>query len=113
MFENPREGRFALSCHGPSAAASSAGVAVLDFDHDGWMDFALPTGDTRRFRPYSLAKQSGARILMRVPLPATNWVRAFGVAAFDYDNDGWVDLVAVGETADGKGEVQALPQSRS
>ncbi len=39
-------------------------------------------------------------------LPKTNWVRAFGVAAIDYDNDGWVDLVAVGETKDGKGEVR-------
>jgi hypothetical protein len=28
------------------------------------------------------------------------------VAAFDYDNDGWVDLVAVGETTDGRGEVR-------
>ena len=39
-------------------------------------------------------------------LPETNWVNAYGVAAFDYDNDGWVDLVAVGETKDGKGEVR-------
>ena len=31
---------------------------------------------------------------------------AFGVAAFDYDNDGWVDLVAVGETKEGKGEIK-------
>ena len=39
-------------------------------------------------------------------LPQTNWVRAYGVVAFDYDNDGWVDLAAVGETKDGKGEVR-------
>ena len=43
-----------------------------------------------------------------VTLPATNWVRGWGVAAFDYDNDGWVDLAAVGETADGRGEVRLL-----
>jgi hypothetical protein len=42
----------------------------------------------------------------QVPLPETNWFRAYGVAAFDYDNDGWVDLVAVGETKDGKGEIK-------
>ena len=41
-----------------------------------------------------------------VKLPETNWVKAYGVAAFDYDNDGWVDLVAVGETKEGKGEVR-------
>ena len=39
-------------------------------------------------------------------LPTFGWIRGFGVAAFDYDNDGWVDLAAVGETADGKGEVR-------
>src|SRR5208282_666452 len=39
-------------------------------------------------------------------LPVINWARAYGVAAIDYDNDGWVDLVAVGETKDGKGEVR-------
>ncbi len=32
--------------------------------------------------------------------------RAYGVAAFDYGNDGWVDIVAVGETKDGKGEIR-------
>jgi len=42
----------------------------------------------------------------QVPMPATNWVRAFGVATIDYDNDGWIDLVAVGETAEGRGEVR-------
>jgi hypothetical protein len=42
----------------------------------------------------------------QVKLPETSWVRAYGVAAFDYDNDGWVDLVAVGETKEGKGEVR-------
>jgi hypothetical protein len=41
-----------------------------------------------------------------VKLPETNWRAAYGIAAFDYDNDGWVDLVAVGETKDGKGEVR-------
>ena len=43
-----------------------------------------------------------------VELPKPNWNSAWGVAAFDYDNDGWVDLVAVGETKDGKGEVRLL-----
>ena len=42
----------------------------------------------------------------QVPLPKVDWARAYGVAAIDYDNDGWVDLVAVGETKDGKGEVR-------
>ena len=35
-----------------------------------------------------------------------NWVRGWGVAAIDYDNDGWIDLVTASETADGKGEIR-------
>jgi hypothetical protein len=33
-------------------------------------------------------------------------VRGWGVAAIDYDNDGWIDLVTASETADGKGEIR-------
>jgi len=79
------------------------GIAALDFDHDGWMDFAL----TELGSPaLSLWRNNHGKSFEQVKLPETNWVRAFGVAAFDYDNDGWVDLVAVGETKDGKGEVR-------
>src|SRR6201993_1497724 len=39
-------------------------------------------------------------------LPKADLDVAYGIAAIDYDNDGWVDLVAVGETKDGKGEIK-------
>jgi hypothetical protein len=42
----------------------------------------------------------------QVKLPDTNWSHAYGIAAFDYDNDGWVDLVAVGETKEGKAGIK-------
>jgi tetratricopeptide (TPR) repeat protein len=103
IFENPREGKFIARQPWLAPAPTLAfGVAVLDFDHDGWMDLAfthsgVPALTLRRnnhgkFEPFSF--------------PVTNWVHAWGVAAIDYDNDGWVDLVAVGETKDGKGEVR-------
>ena len=76
------------------------GVAVLDFDHDGWMDLAF----THSATPALTLWRNHRGKFETVSLPATNWVHAWGVAAIDYDNDGWVDLVAVGETKDGKGE---------
>ena len=71
------------------------GVAVLDFDHDGWMDLAFThEGDPS----ITLWRNNHGKNFEPVNLPVPKWFRAFGIAAFDYDNDGWVDLVAVGET---------------
>ncbi len=103
IFENPREGAFPKRDSWAAAMPGSAlGVAVLDFNHDGWMDLAF----THSVAPGLTLWRNHQGKFEQVPLPATNWVRAFGVAAFDYDDDGWVDLVAVGETADGRGEIK-------
>jgi tetratricopeptide (TPR) repeat protein len=103
LFKNPREGRFFRDPWPSVFSAPTAGVAVLDFDHDGWMDLAF----THMGKPgLTLWRNNHGKTFDRVQLPETNWVRAFGVAAIDYDNDGWVDLVAVGETKEGKGEVR-------
>ena len=92
IFENPREGKFKerqfWTEHPPSV-----GVAVLDFDHDGWMDLAFTHQDSPAI---TLWRNNHGRSFEQVTLPKTNWARAYGVAAIDYDNDGWVDLVAVG-----------------
>ncbi len=104
LYENPREGKFiARGLWSPPMASASSGIAVLDFDHDGWMDLAFTHPDPECI---TLWRNNHGKSFERVELPETNWVRAFGVAAIDYDNDGWVDLVAVGETKDGKGEVR-------
>ncbi|HEX6502253.1 MAG TPA: FG-GAP-like repeat-containing protein [Terriglobales bacterium] len=104
IFENPREGKFLARTPWPSAVPNPVlGTAVLDFDHDGWMDIAFTSN---RARGLTLWRNRQAKSFDPVTLPATNWARAWGVAALDYDNDGWIDLAAVGETKDGKGEIK-------
>ena len=103
LFINPREGKFPQQPWAAMFSAPTHGVAVLDFDHDGWMDVAF----TKSGAPgLTLWRNNHGKTLDQVKLPETNWARAYGVAAIDYDNDGWVDLVAVGETKEGKGEVR-------
>jgi tetratricopeptide (TPR) repeat protein len=105
IFDNPREGKFPSRqpWTGSMSSSSPVAVAVLDFNHDGWMDLVF----THWTAPgITLWRNNQGKSFDPVDLPKTNWTRAFGIAAFDYDNDGWIDLVAVGETADGKGEVR-------
>jgi hypothetical protein len=112
IYENPREGKFSEKRPWPSPLAGqptlpfsspAAGLAVLDFNHDGWMDIAFSHWGQPGI---TLWQNRQAKTFEQVPLPQVGWERAFGLAAFDYDNDGWVDLVAVGETKDGRGEVR-------
>src|SRR5579864_808778 len=104
IFVNPREGKFVKQePWAREMPGRPVGIAVLDFDHDGWMDLAFTHSEGASI---SLWRNVSGKKLEAVPLPKVSWVRAFGIAAIDYDNDGWVDLVAVGETKEGKGEVR-------
>jgi tetratricopeptide (TPR) repeat protein len=105
ILQNPREGKFVVKRIWPASFPSGTrGVFVLDFDHDGWMDTAFTHID---WQGVSLWRNNHGKSFEPVQLPKTDWIRGgYGVAAIDYDNDGWVDLVAVGETKDGKGEIK-------
>jgi tetratricopeptide (TPR) repeat protein len=116
IFRNPREGKFEpenffqevqKNENGQPSVTDRVrggqGLAVLDYDHDGWMD----VGFTYQSEPaLILWRNNHGKSFEQVKLPEDGWARAFGIAAFDYDNDGWVDLVAVGETKEGKGEIK-------
>jgi Tfp pilus assembly protein PilF len=103
VFTNRREGPFGIISPFITPSVATVGVAVLDYDHDGWMDLVFTEAAVPSI---SLFRNNGKGHFESVKLPETNWIRAYGVAAFDYDNDGWVDLIAVGETKEGKGEVR-------
>jgi tetratricopeptide (TPR) repeat protein len=107
IYLNPREGKFS-----PLPAVDFAkeklppavGVAVFDFNKDGWMDVAF----THAGAPgISLWRNVEGKKLERVALPDFGWKQGWGVTWIDYDNDGWLDLVGVGEGANG-GEIRLL-----
>jgi Tfp pilus assembly protein PilF len=104
IYENPREGKFPLrQLWAAPAPGGVAGVAALDFNHDGWMDLAFAHWG---YPGVSLWQNNSGKGFQQVSLPKVDWVRGWSVVALDYDNDGWVDLAAVGERKDGRGEVR-------
>ena len=78
-----------------------SGVALLDYDNDGWLDVYLVNGST--FRALEGKEPSPRAMLLhnnhdgtftdvtdKAGVANERW--GFGVAVGDYDNDGWPDL---------------------
>src|SRR5258708_5061443 len=60
-----------------------------------------------RKRRDSLWRNVEGKRLERVALADFGWKQGWGIVWVDYDNDGWLDLAAVGEGASG-GEIRVL-----
>jgi tetratricopeptide (TPR) repeat protein len=108
IYLNPREGKFTSL---PAVEFASeklppaVGVTIFDFDKDGFMDVAFTHAGSPGL---SLWRNVQGKKLERVPLPDLGWEKGWGLTWLDYDNDGWVDLVAVGESSKGAGELRLL-----
>ena len=76
------------------------GIAVFDYDNDGWMDIFLVNGSTLedlrsgKCHPSKLYRNNHdgtfADVSSKASLNHCGW--GFGAAVGDYDNDGWEDL---------------------
>ena len=107
ILENPREGKFpARKLWAAPMPAPVRGVAVLDFNHDGWMDTAFTHNGWTNGSGVTLWRNDGGKRFDAVEFPKTEWLNGWGIAALDYDNDGWIDIAAVGETKGHKGEIR-------
>ena len=99
VYSNPREGHFPASQPwATQITASTLGAGIVDFNKDGWMDVVFTHPEAPAI---SLWRNIDGKRFEAIDLPKTNWRRAWGVACFDYDNDGWVDIAAIGETDKG------------
>ena len=95
ILVNPREGPWKKLPIGADVP-SGRGMAILDFNKDGWMDIALATPNG-----LVLYRNVSGQRFERVNVPGADQGPLFGVAALDYDNDGWIDLAVAG--SDNKG----------
>ena len=79
---------------------TGTGVAIFDYDNDGWPDIFLVNGTTLEGVPAGSAPTNHlyrnnhdgtfTDVTAKAGLTATGWGQ--GVCAGDYDNDGWEDL---------------------
>jgi enediyne biosynthesis protein E4 len=80
---------------------TGSGVALLDYDHDGWLDIYLVNGSTyeaedgKEVPPHAALfhnNHDGTFTDVAAKAGVTNGRWGYGVAVGDYDNDGWPDL---------------------
>ena len=78
-----------------------SGVALLDYDHDGWLDIYIVNGSTfdaldgKTEPPHAALfhnNHDGTFTNVAEQAGVTNDRWGFGVAVGDFDNDGWPDL---------------------
>src|SRR6266850_897534 len=78
-----------------------SGVALLDYDHDGWLDIYLLNGSTvpalkdREPAPHAMLLHNNrdgtfSDVTDKAGVSNQRW--GFGVAVADYDKDGWPDI---------------------
>jgi len=104
LFVNPREGKYPTQAvYESEKLPATVGIAVLDYNKDGWMDIAVTHAGApglTLWRNVAGPNNIGRRF-ERVQLSLPGATRGWGVTAVDIDNDGWIDLAAIVQTAAG------------
>jgi tetratricopeptide (TPR) repeat protein len=111
IYVNPREGKYPVQklygasqrVGADSGLPGTVGIAVLDFNKDGWMDIAVTHAGAPGLTLWRNVEGPDrvSRRFERVQLPLAGAVRGWGLTPIDIDNDGWIDLAAIVETKAG------------
>jgi tetratricopeptide (TPR) repeat protein len=104
IYINPREGKYPTQLlYEGVKLPPAAGIAVLDYNKDGWMDIAVTHAGAPGLTLWrNVAGPEGVgRRFERVDLPLHGAQRGWGLTPIDIDNDGWIDLAAIVETKAG------------
>ena len=98
VYLNQREGAFKQAALYTDALPPTRGVAVADFNKDGYMDVAVTHAGAPGITLWRNVQGNGFE---RLALDLPGVTAAWGLTPIDFDNDGWIDLAVVVETASG------------
>jgi hypothetical protein len=104
LFVNPREGKYPTQAvYENEKLPATVGIAVLDYNKDGWMDIAVTHAGAPGLTLWGnvAGPNNIGRRFERVQMNLQGVTRGWGVTAVDIDNDGWIDLAAIVQTAAG------------
>ncbi len=104
IYINPREGKYpTVPLYQNAGLPPTTGIAVLDYNKDGWMDIAVTHAGAPGLTLWRNVEGPDhvSRRFERVELPLQGALRGWGVTPVDIDNDGWIDLAAIVETRAG------------
>jgi tetratricopeptide (TPR) repeat protein len=104
LYVNPREGKYPTQALYDSVKLpATVGIAVLDYNKDGWMDVAVTHAGAPGLTLWRNVESPNHidRRFERVELPLQDALRGWGLTPIDIDNDGWIDLAAIEETKAG------------
>lgn len=106
LFTNLREGKFSnnTSGSGLQEIANASMIASGDFNNDGFLDLFLAGSETESFRwltnsgngKFETVEMSGSDLL------SMEEFMAYDAEFFDFDNDGYLDLLIIGNPGTGK-----------
>jgi tetratricopeptide (TPR) repeat protein len=101
IYVNPREGKYPTQpLYEDKNLPATMGIAVLDYNKDGWMDIAVTHAGASGLTLWRnvAGPENVGRRFERVELPLHGALRGWGLTPIDIDNDGWIDLAAIVET---------------
>jgi hypothetical protein len=98
LFHNDGKGKFTEVSHqaGLDKPGKGLGVAVADYDHDGWMDIVVANDSIPEYLFHNLGNGSFEEVGLPSGAALDGNGKSFagmGVDFEDYDNDGWPDII--------------------